>query len=97
MGLEAEAELSGLLHDPSKAASGSPSLRTLRELGAEVRLQCQAGHKEWARLRDRLLTEYKADEDSLRLTDFLDESAARRTEHYRVGSLRSKRSQPPRL
>jgi CRISPR-associated protein Cas2 len=45
--------------------------------------ECQVGQKEWARLRDRLLTEYKADEDSLRFY-FLDEIAVQRTEHHGV-------------
>ena len=45
--------------------------------------ECQVGHKEWARLRDRLLTESKADEDSLRFY-FLDEASLQRTEHHGV-------------
>lgn len=45
--------------------------------------ECQVGQKEWARLRDRLLTEMKVDEDSLRFY-FLDEKAANQTEHHGV-------------
>jgi len=43
--------------------------------------ECQVGQKEWARLRDRLLSEIKVDEDSLRFY-FLDERAVTRTEHH---------------
>jgi len=43
--------------------------------------ECHVGQMEWARLRDRLLTEYKAEEDSLRFY-FLDEKAVQRTEHH---------------
>jgi len=43
--------------------------------------ECQVGQKEWARLRDRLLSEIKMDEDSLRFY-FLDEKAVARTEHH---------------
>ena len=45
--------------------------------------ECQVGQKEWVVLRDRLLTEIKADEDSLRFY-FLDERAVQRTEHHGV-------------
>lgn len=45
--------------------------------------ECQVGQKEWLRLRDRLVSEYKPDEDSLRFY-FLDETAAQRTEHLGV-------------
>lgn len=45
--------------------------------------ECQVGQKEWARLRDRLLTEIKTAEDSLRFY-FLDEKAVLRTEHHGV-------------
>lgn len=45
--------------------------------------ECQVGQKEWVVLRDRLLTEIKADEDSLRFY-FLDEKAVQRTEHHGV-------------
>jgi CRISPR-associated protein Cas2 len=45
--------------------------------------ECQLGQTEWARLRDRLLSEYKAQEDSLRFY-FLDETAVQRTEHFGV-------------
>ena len=43
--------------------------------------ECQVGQAEWVRLRDRLLTEYKSDEDSLRFY-FLDEKAVQRIEHH---------------
>ncbi len=42
-----------------------------------------AGLKAWARLRDRLLSEIKAEDDSLRFY-FLDEKAVTRTEHHGV-------------
>jgi len=45
--------------------------------------ECQVGQKEWARLRDRLLSEIKMDEDSLRFY-FLDEKAVTQTEHHGV-------------
>lgn len=45
--------------------------------------ECQVGQKEWVLLRNRLLTEIKADEDSLRFY-FLDEKAVQRTEHHGV-------------
>lgn len=43
--------------------------------------ECQVGQKEWVALRHRLLTEFKADEDSLRFY-FLDAEATLRTEHH---------------
>jgi len=46
--------------------------------------ECQVGRTEWASLRDRLLREIKAEEDSLRFY-FLDEKAVQRTEHHGVG------------
>lgn len=45
--------------------------------------ECQVGQKEWVLLRNRLLTEIKTDEDSLRFY-FLDEKAVQRTEHHGV-------------
>ena len=45
--------------------------------------ECQVGQKEWARLRDRLLSEINSGEDSLRFY-FLDEKAVARTEHHGV-------------
>ena len=45
--------------------------------------ECQLGQKEWLRLRDRLVSEYKPDEDSLRFY-FLDQTAVQRTEHLGV-------------
>ena len=46
--------------------------------------ECQVGQKEWVLLKDRLLREIKADEDSLRFY-FLDEKAVQRIEHHGVG------------
>ena len=43
--------------------------------------ECQVGQTEWVSLRDRLLREIKADEDSLRFY-FLDEKAVQRIEHH---------------
>lgn len=45
--------------------------------------ECRVGQAEWALLRDRLLTEYKPDEDSLRFY-FLDRAATEKTEHYGI-------------
>jgi CRISPR-associated protein Cas2 len=45
--------------------------------------ECQVGQTEWVRLRDRLLREIKAEEDSLRFY-FLDETARQKTEHHGV-------------
>ena len=46
--------------------------------------ECQVGQAEWVVLRNRLLQEIKAEEDSLRFY-FLDEKAVQRTEHHGVG------------
>ena len=46
--------------------------------------ECQVGQKEWVLLRDRLLTEIKPQEDSLRFY-FLDAEASKRTEHNGTG------------
>ena len=46
--------------------------------------ECQVGRMEWVSLRDRLLREIKANEDSLRFY-FLDEKAVQRIEHHGVG------------
>ncbi len=45
--------------------------------------ECQVGQTEWVRLKDRLLKEIKAEEDSLRFY-YLDEKAAQRIEHHGV-------------
>jgi CRISPR-associated protein Cas2 len=45
--------------------------------------ECQVGKSEWVLLRDRLLSEIKADEDSLRFY-FLDETARSRIEHHGI-------------
>ena len=45
--------------------------------------ECQVGQKEWVLLRDRLLTEIKVEEDSLRFY-FLDETAKMKIEHHGV-------------
>ncbi len=70
-----------------------PGLRRLRRVaqtcedyGTRVQksvFECQVGQKEWVLLRERLLREIKADEDSLRFY-FLDEKAAQRIEHHGV-------------
>jgi CRISPR-associated protein Cas2 len=46
--------------------------------------ECQVGQTEWVSLRDRLLREIKAEEDSLRFY-FLDEKAVQRIEHHGAG------------
>lgn len=43
--------------------------------------ECQVGKSEWILLRNRLLSEIKVDEDSLRFY-FLDETARSRIEHH---------------
>jgi CRISPR-associated protein Cas2 len=43
--------------------------------------ECQVGRTEWVLLRDRLLKEIKAEEDSLRFY-FLDDTAKARIEHH---------------
>ena len=45
--------------------------------------ECQVGQQEWVLLRNRLLREIKADEDSLRFY-FLDEKTVPRIEHHGV-------------
>ena len=45
--------------------------------------ECQVGQKEWVLLRNRLLQEINAQQDSLRFY-FLDEKAVARTEHHGV-------------
>lgn len=60
--------------------------RTCEDYGTRVQksvFECQVGQKEWVSLRDRLLREYKEEEDSLRFY-FLDAAAANRTEHHGV-------------
>lgn len=60
--------------------------RTCEDYGTRVQksvFECQVGQKEWVSLRDRLLREYKEEEDSLRFY-FLDATAANRTEHHGV-------------
>lgn len=63
-----------------------------KDFGVRVQksvFECNVGASEWAQLRARLLAEYRSAEDSLRFY-FLDEAAARRTEHHGV-------AQPPNL
>ena len=58
--------------------------RACEDYGTRVQksvFECQVGQTEWVRLRDRLLREIKADEDSLRFY-FLDETARQKTEHH---------------
>lgn len=60
--------------------------RSCEDYGVRVQksvFECQVGQTEWASLRDRLLREIKADEDSLRFY-FLDEKAVQRIEHHGV-------------
>ena len=60
--------------------------RACADYGTRVQksvFECQVGQKEWVNLRDRLLREIKAEEDSLRFY-FLDEKAVLRTEHHGV-------------
>jgi CRISPR-associated protein Cas2 len=60
--------------------------RACEDYGTRVQksvFECQVGQKEWVQLRERLLREVKADEDSLRFY-FLDEKAVVRTEHHGV-------------
>ena len=70
-----------------------PGLRRLRRVaqccedyGLRVQksvFECQVGQKEWVLLRDRLLREIDAAQDSLRFY-FLDEKAVQRIEHHGV-------------
>ena len=60
--------------------------QTCEDYGVRVQksvFECQVGPKEWVRLRDRLLREIKADEDSLRFYH-LDETARAKIEHHGV-------------
>ena len=60
--------------------------RACEDYGTRVQksvFECQVGQKEWVSLRERLLREYKEEEDSLRFY-FLDATAANRTEHHGV-------------
>jgi CRISPR-associated protein Cas2 len=45
--------------------------------------ECQVGKSEWVLLRDRLLTEIKTDEDSLRFY-FIDENSRSQIEHHGI-------------
>jgi len=59
--------------------------RACQDYGVRVQksvFECQVGQTEWASLRDRLLREIKAEQDSLRF--YLDERAVQRTEHHGV-------------
>lgn len=60
--------------------------RACSDYGTRVQksvFECQLGQKEWVELRNRLLTEASAEEDSLRFY-FLDDTAVQRTEHHGV-------------
>jgi CRISPR-associated protein Cas2 len=60
--------------------------QTCEDYGVRVQksvFECQVGQMEWVSLRDRLLREIKADQDSLRFY-FLDEKAVQRIEHHGV-------------
>jgi len=71
-----------------------PGVRRLRRVaqacedyGTRVQksvFECQVGQKEWILLRNRLLQEINAEQDSLRFY-FLDEKAVARTEHHGIG------------
>ncbi len=70
-----------------------PGVRRLRRVaqacedyGTRVQksvFECQVGQKEWILLRNRLLQEINAQQDSLRFY-FLDEKAVARTEHHGI-------------
>ncbi|MGI8965720.1 MAG: CRISPR-associated endonuclease Cas2 [Limisphaerales bacterium] len=70
-----------------------PGVRRLRRVaqacedyGTRVQksvFECQVGQKEWVLLRNRLLNEINAQQDSLRFY-FLDEKAVARTEHHGI-------------
>lgn len=58
--------------------------RACEDYGVRVQksvFECQVGKQEWVLLRQRLLDEIKAEEDSLRFY-FLDETAKTRIEHH---------------
>lgn len=60
--------------------------RACEDYGVRVQksvFECQVGQTEWVQLRNRLLSEIKEDQDSLRFY-FLDETAKQRTEHHGV-------------
>jgi CRISPR-associated protein Cas2 len=62
--------------------------RACKDYGVRVQksvFECRVGEAEWLKLRERLLTEYRESEDSLRFY-FLDEKAIPRTEHHGAGS-----------
>lgn len=58
--------------------------RACEDYGTRVQksvFECQVGRTEWVQLRDRLLREIKAEEDSFRFY-FLDETAKLKIEHH---------------
>ena len=58
--------------------------RACSDYGTRVQksvFECQVGQQEWVKLRDRLLSEADAAEDSLRFY-FLDDDAVQQTEHH---------------
>jgi CRISPR-associated protein Cas2 len=60
--------------------------RACEDYGVRVQksvFECQVGQTEWVQLRERLLREIKADQDSLRFY-YLDETAKQKIEHYGV-------------
>jgi CRISPR-associated protein Cas2 len=62
--------------------------RACADYGVRVQksvFECRLDPAQWALLRDRLLTEHKSSEDSLRFY-FLDEAACARTEHHGVAA-----------
>lgn len=60
--------------------------RACADYGVRVQksvFECRLNPAQWALLRERLLTEYKETEDSLRFY-FLEQDAAARTEHHGI-------------
>jgi CRISPR-associated protein Cas2 len=61
--------------------------RACKDYGTRVQksvFECQVGRREWAVLRQRLLDEVNAEQDSLRFY-FLDETTVCKIEHHGVG------------
>lgn len=71
-------------------AAGRRRLRRVaqacKDYGTRVQksvFECQVGQKEWVALKERLLTEMNAEQDSLRFY-FLDEKSVARIEHHGI-------------
>jgi len=74
----------------TRTPAGAKRLRRIAEACKDygVRVQysvfeCRIEPKDWVVLKTRLLSEYKAEEDSLRFY-FLDEDSAAKTEHHGI-------------